>query len=71
MKILKEGNLEKAKKPAIFTCFDCGCQFEANKDEYRLEEGQRDYYPLCDCPCCGCVSAGKFKVFNKYGLLEQ
>jgi len=58
MRILKEGNLENTKRPAIFTCWNCGCKWEANNDEYILQQGQLKPYPVCNCPCCDKSSAG-------------
>ena len=48
MKILKEGNLELFKQTKRFSCSYCGCEFEADKDEYNVE-----YSYFCECPCCG------------------
>ena len=62
MKILKEGNLEKAKRPAMFVCWRCGCEWEANIGEYMLEEGQRESYPVCNCPYCDASVAGKVVI---------
>jgi len=64
MKIFKEGNLEKAKRPARFVCWRCGCEWEANNDEYILEEGQREMYPVCNCPCCNERVSGKVVIYR-------
>lgn len=36
MQIVKEGNLEKAKKTKLFVCESCGCEFKADKGEYEI-----------------------------------
>lgn len=55
MKILEPGNPPDPRKPIIFRCKNCGCKFEAYKDEYKFESSQRepneDYYAV-KCPCC-------------------
>lgn len=58
MKIIVEGKIPKKTKR--FKCEHCGCEFEADKGEYkrakRLEymfggvEYQTEYQ--CECPCC-------------------
>ena len=35
MKIIKEGDLNKLKKIKRFECKECGCIFEADKNEYK------------------------------------
>lgn len=56
MKIIKWGNEQKRKEPASnikrFVCKNCGCIFEASKQEYDMYA----YYngpDQCKCPCCG------------------
>lgn len=52
MKIIKEGNLNKLKKNKRFECKECGCIFEAEKNEYK-EGSQYNYsYYYCICPYC-------------------
>lgn len=55
MKILKPGNIPTKK----FICPDCGCEFEADKLEYKSigkEEAQMGLAKYkCKCPCCGLV----------------
>lgn len=53
MKIIKEGNLECLKAKKRFACPDCGCIFEATKDEYYGVELQLDQATACPCPYCG------------------
>lgn len=53
MKIVKNGNNKKTK---YFICNNCGCEFEADKDEYKptsqigLIQGCKNYN--IKCPCC-------------------
>lgn len=53
MKIIKKGNITTTK---YFTCNTCGCEFEAEKGEYKLTsqigimQGCKNYY--IECPCC-------------------
>lgn len=55
MKILKEGNLKRLKRPLIFDCETCGCEFEADNTEYTWEFSQREGYGWYSikCPTCG------------------
>ncbi len=53
MKILKEGNLELLKQTKRFSCSYCGCEFEADKGEYKTTNQYNEYYHSCKCPCCG------------------
>lgn len=63
MKIIKFGVTDKKTKQ--FTCDECGCVFEANKDEYRFADQMEALHDgieaVCDCPHC------KSKVFRYYG----
>ena len=43
-------------------CWRCGCEWEANIGEYMLEEGQRESYPVCNCPYCDASVAGKVVI---------
>ena len=52
MKIIKEGNLDKLKKIKRFECKECGCIFEAEKDEYKWDSQYNETYYYCKCPCC-------------------
>ena len=52
MKIIKEGNLDKLKKIKRFECKECGCIFEAEKDEYKWDSQYNETYYYCACPCC-------------------
>ncbi len=54
MKIIKAGNINKVNKTRQFTCPECGCIFEADKDEYVFSMdvyGQPDGYYVT-CPYC-------------------
>lgn len=50
MKILKPGlNLEPGK-PKVFSCLECGCEFEADPEEYTTTF---QYHSFCSaCPNC-------------------
>ena len=52
MKIIKEGDLKKLKKIKRFECKECGCIFEAEKDEYKWGNQYNETYYYCACPCC-------------------
>lgn len=67
MKILKEGH---NTNPAKFTCDSCGCEFEAENGEYRVDSVglalDKAYMRVlkCDCPICGyseCVAYDYFR----------
>lgn len=56
MKIIKQGNLEKIRRPVIFKCHNCGCEFEADNTEYEYAGTQyNEAYYQCFCPCCKTV----------------
>ena len=48
MKILKHGENKKRK----FICFNCGCEFVADIQEYWRNEKFGVIYYECDCPEC-------------------
>jgi len=58
MKVIKEGSSErmdividqKLNRPKKFFCYQCGCEFEANKTEY-FRKFLVSY--RCHCPQCG------------------
>lgn len=57
MFIIKDGDREiaekKKKQTRRFECRMCGCVFEADKGEYRGEDGfDFRYYYYAKCPCC-------------------
>lgn len=54
MKIIKEGDLNRFKKPLRFSCTKCGCEFEAYRGEYEDAGSQynQSYYKH-PCPTCG------------------
>ena len=52
MKIIRNCDLKRLQKTKRFTCFRCGCIFEANAGEYRVEEGQREDTYIMNCPIC-------------------
>ena len=53
MNIIKVGRTLSATK--LFTCYRCGCEFEAEEDEYWVENEKTDKRTqniyTC-CPCC-------------------
>ncbi len=57
MTVLKDGDPDRAKqsvlKPRRFECEQCGCEFEANKDEYKVASQYNEISYFCKCPCCG------------------
>ena len=54
MKVIVAGDIERTKRIIRFTCRDCGCVWEAGKDEYTYNFDQKDgEYSSMKCPCCG------------------
>jgi hypothetical protein len=59
MFITKEGSLDryadniriKNSKPKTFYCYMCGCEFVADRNEYRFILHKLGTYSCC--PCCG------------------
>ena len=53
MKILEHGDPRKINPVIRFKCNNCGCMFEANREEYskKVLLGVNLYF--CDCPECG------------------
>lgn len=51
MKIIQHGTPKVTTK--IFECSDCGCVFEAEKDEYTYGVQYNEEYYYCKCPECG------------------
>lgn len=54
MKIIKNGNPEKAKRNyfKMLTCKECDCEFEINLLTDKYETWQRDGVRAVKCPCC-------------------
>ena len=50
MKILIEGDLNRLRRTRVFWCKNCGCEFEATREEYKENQIEGVY---CRCPCCG------------------
>lgn len=54
MRIIKFGVTDKKTKQ--FICNECGCVFEADKDEYRLADQMEAMHDgieaVCICPYC-------------------
>ena len=53
MKIIKQGDLSKIRKPKHFNCSNCGCEFIAECNEYKYGGMQYNTtYWVCNCPTC-------------------
>lgn len=52
MKIIKEGDLRKLLRTKRFTCKACGCVFEMDKGEYKVDMQYNEEYCWCVCPTC-------------------
>lgn len=52
MKIIKNGDLSQVMQTKRFVCDVCGCEFEADKGEYRSGSQYNKTYFTCTCPCC-------------------
>lgn len=54
MKIIKNGDLNKIRRTIRFTCKHCGCEFEADKEDYEYQFSQRENYGWYEtrCPYC-------------------
>lgn len=61
MKIIIPGDLKKLNKTKQFTCKNCGCLFEANKDEYYIGAQYNEEYYYCKCPFCDKLVYGEIK----------
>ncbi len=60
MEIIKQGADLEAIQKKEFHCNYCGCEFIANKNEYKTESGCRnDCYCISECPNC------KRKVYSE------
>lgn len=66
MKIHKHGDARKIKETRYFCCSACGCEFEADKGEYRAHQkdydGSTEY--LMNCPECNEVCEGMEARYN-------
>ena len=46
--------IEISNEPKYFYCRNCGCLFEADKDDYKLVEGADEgIFAETSCPDCG------------------
>lgn len=52
IKIIKPGNDKKLKGTRTFICRNCGCIFEADKEDYRSDTYYNSLYYKCTCPYC-------------------
>lgn len=53
MKIIQPGDLRRLDKTLRFTCTMCGCVWDANANEYRIECNRNESMTVCECPTCG------------------
>lgn len=75
IKILKHGTFPKPENLSIirgFKCTRCGCEFEADEEEYTLEKERcLDGLTLIFVRCPECKSDMEFATKNnEFGLLE-
>lgn len=61
MNILRKGDINKINRIKRFNCKNCGCLFEANKDEYRVGSQYNEEYYYCKCPFCHEFVYGEIK----------
>lgn len=52
MKIIKPGDLSRLDTTRRFSCFACGCIWEADDSEYRKQWDKNDELIVCECPNC-------------------
>lgn len=52
MKIIRQGDPDRLHKVKRFVCRECGCIFEADKEEYKTESQYNESYVWCECPYC-------------------
>lgn len=53
MKIIKVGDMNRLNTMHRFECERCGCVWEADASEYRIESDYRNgRYYVCKCPTC-------------------
>ncbi len=64
MKIIRQGNYIIANRIIKFSCENCGCVFEADKDEYtpyyECKNKVCKVRAMIFCPCCGRVVCGSY-----------
>ena len=53
MKIIKYGDKNKLLKIKTFNCDCCGCLFEADNTEYKVDSQYNETYYYVRCPVCG------------------
>ena len=58
MKIIRPGDINKARERYAFECRACGCKFECEGDETKKVEYRETLY-MHGCPCCGESVYGK------------
>lgn len=53
MNIIQHGKQPEEKRTIKrFKCANCGCVFEADKDEYHCSNQYNEFYSYCECPEC-------------------
>lgn len=57
MNILKHGDPDRIKAKKQFICYNCGCEFEAEKGEYFTRVGWFETSYFCTCPDCNEVAS--------------
>ena len=53
--IIKPGDLSLLKETKAFSCKKCGCEFLADREDYKFQYSQREgisWYEI-KCPTCG------------------
>ena len=65
IKIIREGKIDM--QVLRFTCQNCGCIFEGEKEDYNWSYYQRDNEAICSikCPCCGKYMQYKIPLLRK------
>lgn len=58
MTILRDGDIKKIRKYKYFLCENCGCIWEAKKDEYETHTQYNEEYYCCKCPFEECDGTG-------------
>lgn len=58
MTILRDGDIKKIRKYKYFLCKNCGCIWEAKKDEYETDTQYNEEYYWCKCPFKECNGTG-------------
>lgn len=68
MNILKHGDPDRIKAKKQFICYNCGCEFEAEKGEYFTRVGWFEPSYFCTCPDCNEVASEVNRKDDSRGL---